>query len=153
ILGQVLDLSGHNNKLEQILKLHELKTARLIQLALTGSALLCHKKELTSDMLELGKAIGINFQLLDDLCELTEAVNQHEKEINPFIHFPPEKIIEIIKINSVSIRTICKHHQLKELQNYINLYYAKIKETLEVHQVQINKYFKFSKDDLEGLFN
>ena len=86
ILGQFLDLgsAGKVNTTE-VIRIHELKTARLIQAAVAGAALISQKK-FSHDYFRLGREIGITFQLLDDLNELTEGkLSPHEKDINPFL--------------------------------------------------------------------
>ena len=55
ILGQVKDLAKENDSIENILEIHELKTARLIQLSLVGSAIICNKQDLINDLEDLGK--------------------------------------------------------------------------------------------------
>lgn len=86
ILGQFLDM-GSLGKLStpEIVRIHELKTARLIQVAVSGAALITQEK-FSREYFRLGRDIGISFQLLDDLNELTEEqLSPHEKDINPFL--------------------------------------------------------------------
>lgn len=96
ILGQFLDLGAQGKaSLEQIVRIHELKTARLIQAAIIGSYLIArpYKFQEMKDYFLLGNVIGVSFQLLDDLGELTEkTVSEHELEINPFLLYPNETL-------------------------------------------------------------
>lgn len=71
ILGQICDLEmkSENISQESILRMYELKTARLFQLALVGSIILTSKSTdayLMKQALRLGSVCGILFQLLDD---------------------------------------------------------------------------------------
>lgn len=71
ILGQKIDLAGESamQTPASILRMYELKTARLFQLALVGSLLLTHESEntkLSKLLIRLGSVSGILFQLLDD---------------------------------------------------------------------------------------
>lgn len=86
ILGQFLDLgSAGKVATPEIVRIHELKTARLIQAAVAGAALISQKK-FSRAYFRLGREIGVTFQLLDDLNELAdEKLSPHEKDINPFL--------------------------------------------------------------------
>ena len=89
IHGQYQDLSlemSHN--FAKLLTTHKLKTSRLIQVALTGPALITQSASTKTlkGLHRLGEHLGIAFQLLDDLCELgTEELAQHESQKNPFL--------------------------------------------------------------------
>jgi len=90
ICGQFLDLSSSGkNSLESTIRIHELKTARLIQVATVGSYLLYSKDQnlrYLKMFLRLGREIGVSFQLLDDLSELSDHnYSDHEANINPFL--------------------------------------------------------------------
>ena len=131
ILGQVKDLGAENQTLEDILKIHELKTARLIQLALMGANLLSKKQLPLEECKNFGLFLGIQFQLLDDLCELTEPLNEHEKEINPFLHFNMDELFQVINHNHTQMKEFLNTHQLNHLKEYINLYLRKISQKLK----------------------
>jgi len=92
IQGQYLDLSGEMTKgINEVIETHFLKTARLIQCALVGPILISETKNrftLFKRYHRLGKALGITFQLLDDLAELTVPdISPHEKLVNPWPQF------------------------------------------------------------------
>jgi geranylgeranyl pyrophosphate synthase len=75
IHGQYLDLSKEmNSSLDSLILTHKLKTARLIQVALIGGAILSGHSENSElkKIAKLGENIGIIFQLLDDLSELKD---------------------------------------------------------------------------------
>ena len=90
ILGQYGDLSLKAPPgMEEILSIHELKTARMIQCALVGSYLL--GEEITYRqclrLAKLGRSLGIVFQLLDDLDEWIQGpLKAHERVVNPWSH-------------------------------------------------------------------
>jgi geranylgeranyl diphosphate synthase type II len=71
ILGQKIDLETIKNKISdsEILRMYELKTARLFQLAMVSSLMLTNQSEnfkLTKVLSKLGSVAGILFQLIDD---------------------------------------------------------------------------------------
>ena len=84
ILGQYKDLC-QNTKFheDEILNISELKTARLFQCALVGSYLLCERVSYRQalNFMRLGRAVGIVFQLLDDL------VDSDDSTLNPWKQF------------------------------------------------------------------
>lgn len=95
IHGQALDLSQEmTTSFEKLLLTHELKTARLIQLALLGGHVLAQNDFKTAQYKKawrLGRAIGVTFQLLDDLGELTDKeISSHEKDVNPWLTRPED---------------------------------------------------------------
>ncbi len=89
--GQCRDLSYRISgppSFSHLLTTYELKTARLIQVALI-SGYLCKKNERRKALWwwRTGLALGLAFQLLDDLAECTRPFSEHEKMVNPWPHF------------------------------------------------------------------
>lgn len=148
ILGQVLDLEGEDSSLEQLLKVHELKTARLIQLSLIGANILANFPLKEKKCSDIGLAIGINFQLLDDLCELTEQISGHELEINPFLHFEATKLLDIIKTNTETLRYELDDQKMIFLKEYLNIYMEKIQSTLLNGFSHLQKHVAVSKEEI-----
>jgi geranylgeranyl pyrophosphate synthase len=91
IQGQVLDLSHEMNQdLKQLIRTHELKTARLFQISAILAYYISIDRQESSIknikvLMNLGKNLGITFQLLDDLADLTGDISLHENDINPFL--------------------------------------------------------------------
>lgn len=85
ILGQELDLAGGDNHVatSKVLRLFELKTSRLFQLALVMPLLLTKSPEfkLVKMLWRLGEVCGITFQLLDDL---EDQANDKKADFNFF---------------------------------------------------------------------
>lgn len=92
ILGQWMDLSlAEVTSPQGLLRMHELKTARLMQVATLGTQALTGDVSLKKikQSLKLGRDIGLVFQLLDDLDDLTgPEVSAHEGDVNPFLLAP-----------------------------------------------------------------
>lgn len=151
ILGQVFDLSGEVTKLEEILKLHELKTARLIQLSLTGSALLSNSDINLNVFEDIGRNLGINFQLLDDLCELTEPLSAHEKDINPYLKFETPEILSIVEKNNSQMQNLLKNYKLDSLNEYIASYLEIIRKKLTSGITEINKHIELTENDISKI--
>lgn len=149
ILGQFLDLNNDNQNLEALLKIHELKTAKLIQLALIGPAIISNRAEILPELETLGKNLGINFQLLDDLCEFCDELNEHEKEINPFLKFSSQELFSLIKKNRLEMNEICQKHNLVALKGYIDQYHVKIGNKLDTNIERLKSFFDIKAEDIK----
>ena len=135
IFGQYLDLQAKTSSFKDIVRIHELKTARLIQLALVGSHLISTGK-FSKKYLKLGSALGISFQLIDDLTDLaTTEVSEHEKEINPFLKYPGESFSYLLK-NILFIKQTLKEEKLntlfQEVYSYLHSMTKVLKENEEL---------------------
>lgn len=135
IQGQVLDLSDEMTlSPSNLLLTHELKTARLIQCALLTGALLCDDKNLNlkklKNLFRMGKSLGIFFQLVDDLLELTEDVGEHEKKVNPWPKWTEVMSTELVNNGEYVINTL-KEYKLKKTEKVILSYVKKVIDTTE----------------------
>lgn len=134
IFGQALDLSCEMTKsFENTLKTHELKTAKLIHSAILGSALLAGEKDsfLEKKLSHFSILLGVNFQFLDDLTELTEKnISPHERSVNPWLSFPEETQKKVLQ-NLEKFEEVSKKLKLENTNFLVSEYYKKILETLE----------------------
>lgn len=128
IEGQFRDLGADTD----IIRIHELKTGRLIQLATLGSYLLTDKQNLKGkiEFLRLGREIGVSFQLLDDLNELAdETVSVHEKVINPFLN-KTEKALNELRLSHSRLQNITFKHRLTHVEEMLKDYFLSNKEKI-----------------------
>ena len=116
---------------DSIKETHELKTARLIQVALLTSYLVIENPKgnlpinyrMSLDLLKLGKAMGLAFQFIDDLSELTsESLTKHEKEINPWLNHSRKVLEELYKYTWGSTHTRNPPANWRNSQMNANLY-------------------------------
>lgn len=109
ILGQWIDLSGAGAKdPQQLMRMHELKTARLMQLACAGAQLMAGNYDL-KPALRLGASIGLVFQLLDDLDDLSLPEHApHEDEVNPFLIAPEAALPRLRRERASLERTLAR---------------------------------------------
>lgn len=127
IQGQVWDLDESEKSFEQILRIHELKTARLIQSSLILPALLGNSSNMDlKKLFQLGKAAGITFQLIDDFNERIEkADDSHEKLINPFLN-GNEEVAKMTLDNEIkNISLLSNELNLKAVAEYLLSYVSK----------------------------
>ena len=70
ILGQQYDLDAEINEYDDIQKIHELKTGKLIQVAISMPHLGNEKQDNVRTILhDIGKDLGLAFQIMDDVLE------------------------------------------------------------------------------------
>jgi geranylgeranyl pyrophosphate synthase len=137
ILGQYLDL-GADGKLpmEEVIRVHELKTARLIQVGTLGTHILSRKNPSlkdTSSFLRFGREIGVAFQLLDDLGELTEReISSHEKLINPFI-VSPDHALSSLKNSHLRFKDLIKAHSLMNTDKMMKAFFKAGQSKIELN--------------------
>ena len=76
VLGQNLDIDYEkkNPSFDEIMEMNRLKTGLLIEFSILSSFYL--KGDLTKDWYQLAKNIGISFQLIDDLLDLSETTEK-----------------------------------------------------------------------------
>lgn len=74
--GQVLDMDAEEKggvSIEELRRIHELKTGRLIRVAVEGSAQICGaSEELTRSFADYGAKLGFAFQVADDLLDAAD---------------------------------------------------------------------------------
>jgi geranylgeranyl pyrophosphate synthase len=140
ILGQFLDLGSEGKSTTQeIVRIHELKTARLIQAAVSGAALIS-QGTFSKTFFRLGREIGISFQLLDDLNELTEtSISPHEREINPFLLNREEALNSFLKSYS-RLETLLHTNKLKHLEKMLSTYFAENRKNLKKHESVLSQH-------------
>lgn len=143
ISGQFLDLLADGKMdFSLIVRIHELKTARLIQVACLGSYYLSKKETSLREIitfLRLGQEIGVTFQLLDDLTELTDPeVSEHENLINPFL-LSPNLALKRLDHSYHRVQKIIAQKKLTSLGEMLNEYFLNSKKKLEASPHNIHK--------------
>lgn len=143
--GQVLDLEDKNHSFEKTKQIHTLKTARLIQVSLLGAAILSSKnnwKSLAVASWRLGESLGLIFQFLDDLSELTDDIlNEHEQTINPWLRWPMESK-DCLKDNLVRTKIALEKLEAINLKQLILSYLKTMEEKLLSNEQVITKHLK-----------
>ena len=143
IHGQVLDLSHDMTKsFSNTLRTHELKTARLIQVSILGSALIAgtQNRKREKKLWKYSRLLGINFQLIDDLSELAEAkLSQHELDVNPWLRFAPEALIATLE-GLKQFEAVSRELKLTNTNKIVSDYYKKMLSVIEPGLVNINSH-------------
>lgn len=140
IQGQVMDLSSDlNSSFEDLLTTHELKTGRLIQLSLVFGMLFSSKSSYkkAKKLWRLGYALGISFQLLDDLSELSfKNPGQHELQVNPWLE-KQEECLKVLLGHLSDINRIIKEESLVKTNEVVSIYFKKMKSMIQEGNDQI----------------
>ena len=117
VLGQNLDIEYEkkNPSFDEIMEMNRLKTGLLIEFSILSSFHL--KGDLTKDWYQLAKNIGISFQLIDDLLDLSETTEKigktakkdlkNNKKTIPICFGIDKTMIEVDKFKE-STMEICK---------------------------------------------
>ena len=97
--GQVIDIkSSSQTTAEDIWLMHKRKTADLIEVSVTGTAVICEADAKQLQILkEFGKTIGLAFQVKDDLLDANEKEQDHKNLVQKI---GPEKTKE--ELNKLS---------------------------------------------------
>ncbi|MDD0852291.1 polyprenyl synthetase family protein [Halobacteriovorax sp. GB3] len=148
IHGQCLDLSEQmNDSFSNLIETHKLKTARLIQLALLGGAILSKEDlslKMAKDIARIGYSLGVNFQLLDDLTELTEKkLTEHELAINPWLRDESkENCLNFLSRELKRTKELVKQYKLENLETVLEMYYMKIRSLLNNDMQMVSEHTK-----------
>ena len=100
ILGQQYDLDAENNEYDDIKKIHELKTGKLIQVAITLPHLGNEKYENERMILhEIGKGLGLAFQITDDILEEVSDEKTLGKNVNSDKRNDKSTYLKVVSLN------------------------------------------------------
>lgn len=85
ILGQSLDLEAERREdstLDQILEIHRYKTGQLLVLPLVSAAILADREQDIPAWIAIGTALGIQFQIVDDILDATSTEQEMGKSLS-----------------------------------------------------------------------
>jgi geranylgeranyl pyrophosphate synthase len=149
IQGQVLDLNEEMTlSFENLLKTHELKTARLIQtsmlLGLWSAKDESGNENIYKDskaIFRLGHSIGIVFQILDDLTELVDdELSAHEQSVNPWLSSFSTSCFDTIINELERINTTLETYELVATKDVLANYFSKIEKLVISGKENIKKH-------------
>ena len=132
ILGQQYDLDAERDEFTDIEKIHELKTAKLIQVAMTLPHMGLENQTNTLALLdEVGEKLGLAFQIMDDVLEVSSdsstlgKSNQSDiknKKLTYVSVFGKEESIEKAEaLSSICIAKLKDSFMEEEVKNLIEL--------------------------------
>lgn len=146
IHGQVMDLNHEmTENFQNTLRTHELKTARLIQVAMLGSAIIANpipNYALEKKLWKYSRLLGVNFQLIDDLSELAEKkLSEHELDVNPWLHFSKDSFEETLR-GLEQFAKLSKELKLSNTDKIVKDYYAKMLSVIAPNKEIIDSHLK-----------
>ncbi|MBT3983338.1 MAG: hypothetical protein HOE90_18435 [Bacteriovoracaceae bacterium] len=154
IQGQVQDLSHlAENGFDQLLSTHILKTGRLFQLCLAGPCIISGKSSVFWSAHRMGRDLGIAFQLLDDLSELSEPnISEHEKEINPFINHPELASAQLC-YRIKKLKNCTSRNNWNSLDQFVDYLIAKFKKQINAQNADVLLSHTGTRDALTKVFS
>lgn len=123
--GQVLDMHFEKNQpsFEQLLLVHKMKTAQMIQVPLQGAGWICGVEEAKIDVLrKFGEVLGLAFQVADDILD-HDQVGQDNRSFTKLIGYNESKSL----LNELSEEAL---FQLKKINPHNNLLHQMIEFNL-----------------------
>ncbi len=134
-LDENCDLKSHFN-----LIIHELKTARMIQVVTMAPSYIFKNSSLAEvkDFSQFGLDLGIIFQLLDDLSEFTEAQKKLELDKNLFALFPHEAF-EHLKGLLERTQLFIDENKLNQTLKMVEQHYQKISVLVHKNKVEFKR--------------
>ena len=107
ILGQVLDIQNdtkYSNQIEDLYRLYEYKTGCLFSAALRLGNLLNQKHENEDQLDQIGKKLGIVFQIQDDYLERTSTFDVIGKSNQSDLDNHKKTVIEFLGIDATKLK-------------------------------------------------
>ena len=107
ILGQVLDIQNdtkHTNQIEDLYRLYEYKTGCLFSAALRLGNLLNQKHENEDQLDQIGKKLGIVFQIQDDYLERTSTFDVIGKSNQSDLDNHKKTVIEFLGVDATKLK-------------------------------------------------
>ena len=121
INGQVLDLQEDEKNFNQIVRIFELKTSRLFQIALLGPIYLKSEKANLREIIQslrLGSYLGILFQIQDDFDDFN---NKENLDLNIFQNYEEQAKIRQREIKVNTLKNLKNYKEVLSLfKNYFN---------------------------------
>ena len=153
IQGQVLDLEGNGNNLENILEIHALKTSKLLEVCTLGTLWISNFDFIprqTTDFMKIGRKMGLIFQILDDLGELCDSkLSSHESSVNTFF-IDYKRSFEILNALNTDLEGLFKRYKLNATKEFFNSYLKKSYENIKKGQSQIVLHIPKIENDLNN---
>ncbi len=101
IYGQELDILNEKNmqlKVDELQRIHIHKTGRLIQLPLVSAAIIAKRTEDISVLKEIGKNVGLLFQIQDDVLDVTQSSEVLGKNANSDVENEKSTYVSLLGI-------------------------------------------------------
>lgn len=135
ILGQARDLEGegkHLDEVSQLQDIHIYKTGKLLILPLVCGAILSGRSGDIESWREIGKLIGLSFQIQDDILDVTATSEQLGKNANSDIENDKSTYVRILGVESAQIEA-----------NKLFAQASLILEDLNIHKEPMEEIFQY----------
>lgn len=134
ILGQIRDIEGEQIQLDSVSQLQDIhiyKTGKLLTLPLICGALLSdHNGDLDS-WKEIGKLIGLSFQIQDDVLDVTSTSEQLGKNANSDLENNKSTYVSIMGIQEATQEANDLFEQAKKILSHLNIHKEPMEEIFQ----------------------
>lgn len=134
ILGQIRDIEGEKKQLEQVSQLQDIhiyKTGKLLTLPLICGALLSNHGADIDSWKEIGKLIGLSFQIQDDVLDVTATTEELGKNANSDLENNKATYVRIMGIQNATKEAIVLFDQAKEILSSLNIHKEPMEEIFQ----------------------
>lgn len=123
IYGQCLDIKGEKKELsfDEIISIHNYKTAKLITLPLICGAIICKDEASISKWIEFGQKLGILFQVQDDILDVTSSTIELGKEVGRDDELAKSTIVKCIGLEEAKKLAATKYQECISIINKLDI--------------------------------
>lgn len=124
ILGQIKDLEGEAQPavhVDELKAIHIYKTGKLLTLPFLCAAYLAHKEEDIATWNEIGRRIGLSFQIQDDILDVTSTVEELGKNINSDLENDKTTYVKLMGIEQAQKEADRYYNEAYELLHTLTL--------------------------------
>lgn len=135
VLGQIFDLEGEKKDaltVEDLRKIHEYKTGKLLTLPLIFAALLSGREEDLPVWETIGRCIGLSFQIQDDVLDVTSTSEELGKNINSDAQNNKSTYVTLLGIEQAQQEAVSLYAQAQELLGSLSLDPAPLTEVFSL---------------------
>lgn len=131
VLGQAYDLSseGQSITLEDLKRMHSLKTAKLIEAPLVMAALIAIRQDI-SEFVHIGHSLGLAFQMQDDLLDATSDEATTGKSLSDKKN-EKSTYVELLGIDETKQACLLLFKEVYEALNTMAIHPASLLETIK----------------------
>ena len=133
IYGQELDIHAEEAErlpLEEIETIDYYKTGKLLTLPFIYAALLAGKEEDIDIWIEIGSSIGLQFQILDDILDVTKSEQELGKSTSDEENHK-QTYVSLMGLDAAKARVTSLHHEILESLKNLEIDDSYLKNTLE----------------------
>lgn len=134
ILGQIRDIEGEKKQLDSVAQLQDIhiyKTGKLLTLPLLCGAMLSNHTADVDSWREIGKLIGLSFQIQDDVLDVTATSEQLGKNANSDLENNKATYVKIMGVQAASKEAEALFAQAGTILTSLNIHKEPMEEIFQ----------------------